>query len=65
MSDDDKQKEKGLAFFMESFKHRGAAVSTVKDGHVILFSREFLEHLMKNPDQKEFIIFLKQPVFNN
>jgi hypothetical protein len=62
MSDDDK----GVEFLLKLLETQGAAVSTVKDGHIILFTRKMIQEMLdKNPTQEKFIIFLKQPEFKN
>jgi hypothetical protein len=61
----DETKE-AVDFMLEMLERKGAAVSTVKDGHVILFKRSFLEELLaKKPEQERFMIFLQRPEFKN
>jgi len=62
MSDDDK----GVEFLLKLLETQGAAASTVKDGHIILFTRKMIQEMLdKNPAQEKFIIFIKQPGFEN
>jgi hypothetical protein len=63
MSDEN---DDAVQFLLKTLETQGAAVSTVKDGHIVLFTRKMLQEMMdKNPDQEKFIIFLKQPGFEN
>lgn len=55
----DDQKSK-LEYILELAKHRGVATSSVSDGQVFVFKRDFLlAHLSSNPDAETFIIFVK------
>ena len=64
MSDDDKND--AIDFFKEIFQRQGVAVSTVSDGHILMFKREWLQSLLDNhPDKKELLIMIKRPDFKN
>lgn len=55
-----------LDFFNEMVETQGVAVSTVSDGHVLMFKREFLQSLLdKYADQEKLIIFIKRPDFKD
>jgi hypothetical protein len=57
---------KALDFMKELLERQGAVASTVSDGHVLLFKREFLEKLLAaNPGREQFSIFLQRPTFKN
>lgn len=63
MSDD---KNDAADFLMEMCETQGAAASTVKDGHIILFKRKFLQAMLdKNPTQEKLMIFIKRPDFKD
>lgn len=58
--------EKAADFLVESMLTQGVAASTVQDGHLLLFTRKWLESLLaSHPTKKEFSIFLKRPDFKN
>lgn len=58
--------EDGLDYFTEMVETQGVAVSTVADGHVLMFKREFLQSLLdKYADQEKLIIFIKRPDFKD
>jgi hypothetical protein len=64
MSDD--QKDAGIDLLLKEVETKGVAISSVKDGHLIIFDRKWMQaKLDEHPDQKRFIIFLQQPQFNN
>lgn len=53
-------------FFIESANKMGIACSTVKDGHVLLFKREYLQKILDtNPDKESILIFVKRPDFKD
>jgi len=59
MSDD---KDAAMDLFLQNVKTHGAAVSTVSDGHVIMFDRKTLQALLdKDPDAPSMVIFIKKP----
>jgi hypothetical protein len=61
MSDND-----GADFLLKTLELQGIAISSVSDGHVIVFSRKFIQGMLdKDMDQDRFIIFLKRPDFKN
>ncbi len=55
---------KEIEFLLELVKLNGVACSTVKDGHVLVFKREFLQNLLDGNGNKEFAIFVKRPDFS-
>lgn len=65
MSNDNKNNDY-VDFFTETVKTQGVAVSTVKDGVILMFKREFLQNLLDSTESKEeVLIFVKQPEFKN
>lgn len=47
---------------------QGVACSTVKDGHVIVFTRKILESLIQKVDESgkdTCLVFIKRPDFSN
>ena len=62
MNDDDKNN--ATQYALKIMEIEGVACSTVDDGHVLMFKREFLENtLAKYPDSKEIFIFVQRPDF--
>lgn len=39
---------------------QGAACATVKDGHILVFKRDFLQRLVEKSSQETFVIFVKR-----
>jgi hypothetical protein len=55
-----------IDFFTKMMDSQGVAVSTVSDGHIIIFKREFLQSLLdKYSDRDSLTIFIKRPEFKN
>lgn len=54
-----------IDFSFELAKLEGACCMTVKDGHVLLIQRSFLEALLAKHDQDRIVIFLKRPDMNS
>lgn len=68
MDDQDNKNNKDTAidYFQAVFEMNGVAVSTVADGHVMMFKRTWLQALLDgNPDKPEFLIMIKKPDFKN
>lgn len=62
----DEEEKKAADFILEMLKAKGMAVSTMKDGTIILMSRKFLEELLaKEPKQDVFQVFAAKPEFKN
>lgn len=62
----DKNYKDELEYFNAMFETQGVATSTVSDGHIIKFKRSMLQAMLdKNPDNEEFVIFIKRPDFKN
>ena len=60
----DKDKDAGVELLLNNLQHKGVAASTVSDGHVLVFTRGFLQKLLDtDPDQDSFTIFVKRPDF--
>jgi hypothetical protein len=60
MSDD------GADFILKLVDANGVAVSSVKDGHILVFKKSYLKDILdKNPDSDKLIIFVKKPEFKN
>jgi len=58
--------KKAADFILEMLDKKGIAISSVKDGHVIMMKRSFLEELLaRDETQEQFLIFLKKPGFEN
>lgn len=56
--------ENGAEFLMEQAKANGVACSTVKDGHVLVFSEQKLRDMLAAAEGKGFVIcFVKRPEF--
>jgi len=53
-----------VKFIMEMAKHQnGVACSKVDDGYIIVFSKEMLENLLKQTEEKntdKIVVFIKQ-----
>jgi len=52
-------------FFLEIVRTQGVACSTVEDGHVLMFKREWLQSLLDKYSNDSIAIFVKRPEFNN
>lgn len=60
------ESEKAADFILEMLDKKGISITSVKDGHVIMVKRSFLEEMLaKDPKQEQFLIFLKKPGFEN
>lgn len=60
-SDDD-----AIDFFLKLAETQGVACSTVKDGHLLMFKRSFLQEILdKHPDRDKISIFVKRPDFKD
>jgi hypothetical protein len=65
-NDDDKKVGEQADYLLEIVERQGVAVSSVKDGHILIFKRDHLRKLLDAaPDQDTFIIFVKRPTFGN
>jgi hypothetical protein len=61
MDNDDKIKK-----LISAVEKDGAACSTVKDGHVLMFKRAFLQKLLsENSSHEQIVIFVKRYDLNN
>lgn len=61
--EDDKQA--AVEMLVKEFDKRGVAVTSVSDGHVLMFTRTFLEKLLANlPGQEKIIFHIKRPEAN-
>ncbi len=61
-------KADGADFLMELADKIGVACSTVKDGHVLIFTKSHLEGLLKavtDSGQEKCVVFVKRPDFGN
>jgi len=56
---------KDTDFFLELVRTQGVACSTVDDGHVLMFKREWLQSLLEKFPSQEIAIFIKRPDFKN
>ncbi len=55
-----------IDYFKELVDKNGVAVSTVSDGHMLMFKRSFLQELLdKNPEHDKVLIFVKTSEFKN
>lgn len=60
------KEDNAAAFMIDIVERQGAVCSTVKDGHVLIFKRSFLQELLdKNSDKDKLVIFVKRPEFKN
>lgn len=58
--------EKEAEFLVKLVETQGAVCSTVKDGHVLIFKRSFLQEMLdKNAGKDTLAIFVKRPDFKN
>jgi hypothetical protein len=58
--------DNAIEFMLKTLELQGAAISTVSDGHVIMFKKNYLLELLKqNPESEKLVIFLKRPEFKN
>lgn len=60
-------KAEGPEYLVELAKAQGIACATVKDGHVLVFTKAHLEMLlaaMAEKQQDKCIVFVKRPEFN-
>lgn len=56
--------EKAIDFQIESAEINGISCTTVKDGHVFIFKKDFMEKLLKKyPDNDTFTIFVQRREF--
>lgn len=66
MSTKDDDKDKAIEFFLETVETQGVAVSSVTDGHILMFKTSFLQEMLdKYKDQEKISFFIKQPQFKN
>lgn len=62
----DSKKDDGIDYFLKLVETQGVACSTVKDGHIIMFKRSWLQSLLdSHPDNSEITIFIQRPDFKN
>lgn len=60
------QEQKAIDFLMETAETQGVGVSTVKDGHLLVFKTSHLRSILeKHGDQEKLIFYVKQPGFKN
>jgi len=53
-------------FLSELCQRQGVSVATVKDGHVLMFKRSYLQEIIdKNSDQENLVIFIKRSDFQS
>lgn len=60
--------EDGTDFLIESAEKQGIACATVKDGHVLVFTKSHLEMLLKAVNDKgsdKCVVFVKRLDFAN
>ena len=63
---DEKDKQDAAEFFVKMVETQGVAVSTVSDGHVMMFKRAWLQNLLDQyPDREQISIFIKRPDFKS
>lgn len=62
---DDDNVDKKIQFMMGEVDRVGAAASTVKDGHILIFSRQYLKDLLEKNASEKLIVFVKRPDFKN
>ncbi len=59
-------KSSPIDFFLETVKTQGIAVSSVKDGTIVMFKVSHMKELVERYEDSENItIFVKQPEFKN
>jgi hypothetical protein len=61
-------KAEGADFLMELADKTGVACSTVKDGHVLIFTKKHLEGLLEKINesgQDKCVVFVQRPDFKN
>ena len=61
-------KTDAIDFLMKTAETQGVAVTSVTDGHVMVFTKAHLEMFLKqvNDSGKDrLVVFIKQPTFNN
>lgn len=62
---DDDQESKVAEYMIENMQNNGISTMTVRDGHILLVKRSFLEELLsKHPNQPIFQIFLQKPTLH-
>lgn len=63
---DNEADDKAIDFLMESAEKLGVSCATTKDGHVLVFKKDFLKNLLeKNIDRDTIAIFIKRNDFKN
>ena len=58
----------GLDFMLELADKTGVAVTSVSDGHVLIFTKKHLEGILKaitDSGQDKCVVFVKKPEFKN
>lgn len=63
-----KSEAEGAEFLLELAEKTGVACSTVKDGHVLIFTKKHLEGLLatiNESGQDKCIVLVKRPDFKN
>lgn len=64
MNDDERKKL--LETFNEVCDLQGVVVSTVKNGHMMAFKRQWLQDLLdRYPDQPKIVLFIERPTSGN
>lgn len=62
--DDDISDE--VEYLLELLKTQNISCATVKDGHIIIFKRSYLQSILdNNPDNETIMMFIKRPVFQD
>lgn len=55
-----------IEYFTKIVETQGVACSTVKDGHIIMFKRSWLQGLLEQyADKPEIMIFIQRPEFKD
>lgn len=60
------EKKQAAEYLAELAEQQGVAVSSVKDGYILLFKRERMQELIDQyPDKPMLLIFVQKPTFQN
>ncbi len=63
---DDEDVANAVDYINIMVEKQGAACTTVKDGHVFVFKKSFLQDLLdKQPGEDNVVIFIQKPAFKN
>ncbi len=64
--DNSKKTDDYAAYMHELVSQQGVAVSTVSDGHVLMFKRSHFQAIIDQfPNNERLLIFIKRPEFKN